>query len=282
MEKLLLGYARAFPIRKGKVRFVDWIWRSCVGTDTERIATLIHGGFTMRCDLKYLLQRQFYFFGTYFQEAENLKAWARMAADARTVIDVGANLGIYSLAALAVNREARVRAFEPTPTIATHLAETVDRNSLTERIKIERLAVGEKSGDVVLNFFDGDDGSNEGMNFVTSSPQDERSIPVSMTSLDEYCSREGIEVVDLMKLDIQGNEPAALRGAGQLLKTGRIRAIFLELNWAPNAGARCPASEVVALLDEAGYRFRAPCGRVARPPGEWMRSESDVIAMPSD
>ena len=71
------------------------------------MATLKHGGFKMSCDLSEMLQRQFYFFGTYFLEEDILSCWETAAKGAKVVLDVGANAGIYSLAALAVQPDAR-------------------------------------------------------------------------------------------------------------------------------------------------------------------------------
>src|SRR5258708_20647428 len=101
-ENILKMYARRFPIRRGKLRVIDWVWRTALaGQCTQRVATLTHGGFQMPCDLGEMLQRQFYFFGTYFLEKDILGCWETMAKGAKVVLDVGANAGIYSLAALA-------------------------------------------------------------------------------------------------------------------------------------------------------------------------------------
>ena len=84
----------------------------------------------MSCDLNEMLQRQFYFFGTYFLEEDILRCWASAAKGAKVVLDVGANAGIYSLAALAVQPDAFVHAFEPTPEIAARLRATAKLNQL--------------------------------------------------------------------------------------------------------------------------------------------------------
>jgi tRNA1(Val) A37 N6-methylase TrmN6 len=54
-------------------------------------------------------------------EEQLLDCWTRAAKDAQVIFDVGANSGIYSLAALASQPNAVVHAFEPTPEIATRL-----------------------------------------------------------------------------------------------------------------------------------------------------------------
>ena len=95
---------------------------------------LNHGGFKMSCDLSEILQRQFYFFGTYLVEEDILRCWESAAKGARFIFDVGAKAGIYSLAALAIQPDATVHAFEPTPEIAVRLREAAKLNGILARI----------------------------------------------------------------------------------------------------------------------------------------------------
>jgi hypothetical protein len=53
---------------------------------------LKHAGFKMCCDVREMLQRQFYFFGTYFLEEDLLRSWATVSKGAKVVFDVGARL----------------------------------------------------------------------------------------------------------------------------------------------------------------------------------------------
>src|SRR5580704_13125054 len=140
-EKVLVMYARRFPIRRGKLRVIDCLWQTALsGRCTRRVATLKHGGFKMSCDLSEMLQRQFYFFGTYFLAEDHLRCWTAAAKGSKVVFDVGANAGIYSLAALAIQPDATVHAFEPTPEIAARLRETAKLNGL-DRLYVHEAAV---------------------------------------------------------------------------------------------------------------------------------------------
>jgi hypothetical protein len=115
-------YARRFPIRRGKLRVINLLWRAAVGgQSTSRVAVLNHGEVS---------QRQFYFFGTYFLEEDMLRCWEVAAKAAKIILDIGANAGIYSLAALAIQPDATVHAFEPTTEIATRLRATAKLNRL--------------------------------------------------------------------------------------------------------------------------------------------------------
>ena len=112
---------------------------------THRVAALKHGGFKMSCDLSEMLQRQFYFFGTYFLEEDILRCWEIAAKGAKVILDVGANAGIYSLAALAIQPDATVHAFEPTPEIAARLRATANLNGL-DHLYVHEVAVLNKNG----------------------------------------------------------------------------------------------------------------------------------------
>jgi FkbM family methyltransferase len=279
LENLLVWYARRFPIRRGKLRIVDALWRTAVGEhDTRRLAHLNHGGFRMECDVSEMLQRQFYFFGTYFVEDAILACWEKAARDASVVFDIGANAGIYSLAAAAVQPEATIHAFEPTPEIADRLRATAALNAL-RGVHVHELAVSAETGSARLIRCRGSLGTNEGMNYITTAPADSQAASIRTVSLDNFCEDHAIDRIDLLKMDIQGHEPRALEGAAGLLSRGRIGTIFTELNWAAKGVADCPASAAVRILDDAGYRFSEPGPQLQwRKSGSWMRALSDVLA----
>jgi FkbM family methyltransferase len=64
-----------------------------------------------------------------------------------------------------------------------------------------------------LNVWEGEDRSNEGMNFVMVFPKETTTLPIKTISLDDFCTEQGISRIDLLKLDIQGNEAEILAGA---------------------------------------------------------------------
>ena len=278
LESLLLAYARHFPIRRGKLRLVNALWRRAAGQGPyNRVAVLRHGGLRMPCDLNEMLQRQFYYFGTYFLEDEILRCWEVVARNAGVVFDIGANGGIYSLAALAANPAATVHAFEPTPEIAARLRTTASMNHLSQLV-VNEMAVLDRNGLATLRRSRGEDDSNEGMNFVATSVPDTDCEAVSVVSLDSYCAARGIRRIDLLKIDIQGNEPLAFAGAATLLRERRIGTVFAELNWVPGRHDG-PAIEMIQMLEQAGFQFARPAVRLEwRKSGEWMWGLSDIVA----
>ena len=278
-ENVLVMYARRFPIRRGKLRVIDCLWQTALsGRCTRRVTTLKHGGFKMSCDLSEMLQRQFYFFGTYFLEEDLLGCWQAMAKGTKVVLDVGANAGIYSLAALAGQPDVVVHAFEPTPEIAARLRATAKLNGL-KNLYVHEVAVLRDDGQATLKRFRGELGNNEGMNFVLRDVGNSDAERVKTVSLDQFCQDHSIDQVDLLKLDVQGQEYSALKGAEHLIRAGRIGTIFMELNWDGRAGIPCAATESIRLLEQADYLFSKPRKRLNwEKAGDWLHGVSDIVA----
>ena len=277
-ERLLVAYARRFPLRRGKFRAVNALWPLVAGDDPMRMAEINYGGLRLPCDLREALQRQYYFFGTYLLEEPLLDAWRGFAREADVVFDVGANAGIYSLAALDAQAGAEVHAFEPTPEIAAGLRHTAELNRL-ERLVVHEVAVSNYDGQAILRRCGEQEGGNEGMNFIVRDRDDEPGAErTEVVRLDTVCAKRGVERIDLMKLDVQGCEGEALEGAAGLLAAGRIGVVFMELNYAPERGEACPATSAVKRLQAAGFEFAAP-GQAPQwaPAGDWLHGCSDVI-----
>lgn len=276
-ERALRAYARHAPLAWGKYRLVNALWRRFSGQSHVREAKLVYAGLRVDCDLGELIQRQLYFFGTYQLERDFLAVWQGLARQSKVIFDVGANAGIYSLAASAANSSAQIHAFEPTPEIAARLRRARDMNDLAS-IVVAEMAVSDTDGEANLVHCDGG-ADNGGMNFIVPSSGSSQECIVPTTSLDRYCRDNAIDSIDLIKIDVQGLEAAVFRGARGLLQDGKIGTVFVELNW-EQSGGDGPASAVVDMLDSFGFIFSAishsPQWRRAGP---WLRQYSDVMAM---
>lgn len=276
IERALKIYARRAPLAWGKYRIINALWQRGAGGDHHREASLIYSGYRVPCDISEFIQRQLYFFGTYFLERKFLKVWQDLARQSDVIFDVGANAGIYSLAASSANATVAVHAFEPTPDIAERLRQTKELNGLVNLIIVEA-AVSDHTGQTRLVMCDGG-GGNGGMNFLNNESRLESDIPVKTVTLDQYCRDHSIEKIDLIKVDVQGFEPEVFRGSHDLLRDGKVGTVFVELNWgAP--GEQSHADDLIDLLDQSGFYFSditlTPAWRQAGP---WMRRYSDIMA----
>ncbi len=150
------------------------------------------------------------------------------------VFDVGANVGGYSQLLVRSAHVKRVFAFEPNPqAFALLLSNTSGRQD----VSCVKAALSDTSGEV--RFYDRVDkrGSShasmhaEVFSAVHLVPAVEMSV-IART-LDDFCSLESVEHIDLLKIDVEGHELQVLKGANAMLKARKIQAIqfeFTQLN----------------------------------------------------
>jgi FkbM family methyltransferase len=139
-----------------------------------------------------------------------------------TVIDVGANVGLFTCWLGACGH--RVHSFEPIPETFCRLAKNVAHNKLTGKVVLNCMAVGEKSGIVQFEVQDNSPGTNRIATGKTESP---RNVPC--ITIDEYCEALGLDSIDFLKIDVEGMEPGVLRGASMMMKKSAIGAMLVEV-----------------------------------------------------
>jgi len=74
------------------------------------------------------------------------------------------------------------------------------------------------------------------------------------TSLDDWFANSGLKRVDIIKLDLQGYELEALRGADQLLKSG-VACIYIEINYVPFYEGSATFGEIDVFMRSRGYKL---------------------------
>ena len=137
------------------------------------------------------------------------------------VLDVGANIGVYSLlAASLVGSDGRVLAFEPGPEANRRLTENLRINQL-DNVKVYACALGDRVG--VVEFLNQCDTTNR---MQTTVDLGKSVVSVPVVRLDDVVEID----CALGKMDIEGAEPLALRGAEQLLKEANPPVWLIELN----------------------------------------------------
>jgi FkbM family methyltransferase len=142
------------------------------------------------------------------------------------VVDVGANVGIHtSIAARSVAPHGTVYAFEPVPENFEILVGNLARNQLTN-VVVEQLAIGDEVGRSTIYLEDHSIGTHSLLR--SDSSNQVQSLSVSVTTLDSYFVNEMPDVVNLLKIDVEGYEPNVLTGAAKLL--ARTDQLLIEYN----------------------------------------------------
>jgi FkbM family methyltransferase len=200
-----------------------------------------------------------------FYEKIELDVFEGLAAVSKTIVDVGANIGLYCcVAADRAPVTSRIVAFEPVPENLRYLRQNLQENEQMELVTIEEQAVGQASGNIQLYLLEGSTckHSPSAKNALDSTT----SITVPVVSLDDYLEQKLRDrPIELLKVDVEGYEGAVLRGAHRALHEDRP-TLFIE--FVPDNLANCDfvpeeflniifaAYDSVYLVDEPKATFR--------------------------
>jgi len=194
----------------------------------------------------------------------------RFISPGMVVVDGGASCGIYTIAAAKlVGSTGKVFSFEPAVGTFSILRKNIDLNRL-ENVRAYRAALSDTDGKAV--FYHNVAGPN---GFSLGCPRtpglELQQEEVATYTLGRLAREEGVQRIGLIKLDVEGAEELALRGAGQLI-AGVRPTIILEFN---RTGAQQMGLDPLGswnLLKGLGYTFSLleECGNLRpldHPPG---------------
>lgn len=159
-------------------------------------------------------------------------------------LDIGANIGYYSLSAAKLGF-ARIVSIEPNPLLVPRLLFNAAANDLNERLQLVPVAVSDKAGELFLHS-PGDMGSG-----TVSSTSVAGDVAVRVDTLVDILASVGVERVDAFKIDVEGHEDKALLSWLRSLPDDRL----------PVAGIiefvhqRLWKDDVIAYLLGRGYRI---------------------------
>lgn len=146
------------------------------------------------------------------------------------VLDVGANVGNYSKDIFSSNISCSVFAFEPHPTTYKKLISNVN----SENFKAFNVGVGNTNGTLELYDYDTKDGSSHASLYRDVIKDLHKGNPIShsveIIVLDEFLMNQNVQVIDLLKIDTEGNEFNVLLGCKEFLKNRQVKAIHMEFN----------------------------------------------------
>ena len=188
-------------------------------------------------------------------------------------VDVGANIGVYTLFARSlVGPTGRLEAFEPGEKALRRLRENLALNGLADQVRVHACALGAEAGTV---------------RFSTRHDTTNAIVTEDAAGADEFTQVPCARLDDVLagryamgKMDIEGAEPLALQGAGRLLGDANPPVWLLEMN---GACRRYGWSEdrLAAWLAQRGYDlalYDADVGTLDFGPRPWLR-QPNVLAI---
>ena len=193
--------------------------------------------------------------GSGWDHSETDMARGLVSSAAPVVFDVGANNGLWSRSLSAkLPAQASFHLFECAPVVIDGLRENIQHVSNATHVNA---AVSDREGTATLRY-PAHAGVGGGLGSLyerrdVSVPQIEyASIDVPTIRLDDYSDKAGISAIDLLKIDIEGHELAAMHGAERLFKEHRVKAITFEFGSA-NVNSRTFFRDYWDLLGDHGF-----------------------------
>ncbi|GIV38771.1 MAG: hypothetical protein KatS3mg033_0571 [Thermonema sp.] len=227
------------------------IWTACSDKPNMRLKKNIGDGIFMYCYVDSIVAELI--FKELFEQDE-LLFLKRFLRHQDTFIDVGANIGLFSLlASKYVGESGRVIAFEPASTAYRRLQENIELNNL-KNIQAHQMALSSRDGQAELKV------ASEGYDAWNSlaKPSSGKVVGseiVPTLTLDSFLQKEGVGSISLIKIDVEGWEIPVLRGAKELLNLANAPTLIVEFTEenAQNAGFSC--KELYQLLVDYGYKL---------------------------
>ena len=175
-----------------------------------------------------------------------LDSFLELTRDCRRFLDVGACHGLFSLAFTQGRPGAEAVAVEPSP-LAWEVLESNLRRNREARVTPVRAAAGAAPGTLTMRY---------SWHHLEASPEaagEPGALEIPLRTLDELCAELGFRP-DAVKVDVEGYEIAALRGARGLLAESRP-LLFLEVHPERIVQLGGSMAELGDLLAGLGYRF---------------------------
>lgn len=245
---MLRWYLNKFPLRDGKARLYGLLHKQL--TPDERYVTVeLDKGFKMKLDLRDLEQLKIYFYGHYHERYE-AKLVKSLLDDDEVFWDIGANIGYFTLlAATALKGRGQIVSFEPGKVAFERLADNISLNSFNN-IQIYNLAVTDTAGEAVLYL--SNDPADSSANLYSPAKDGGRREVCRTVTLDQFRRDQGLRSPDLIKMDVEGAELAALSGAEDIISSS-TPLLLIEMEEKNLKAAGASKAAIQKLLTGYGY-----------------------------
>lgn len=209
---------------------------------------------------------------TLFEKQPNMLYWLGSMPSDDVFYDIGANVGMYSIYATIVSG-VKTYAFEPESQNFAGLYENIFLNDLFDRCTGWCIAFGENpiefSHLALADFHT----ARSLHNFGGKVGQEGLQQGCTAFSLDHLVYDLGMEAPNHIKIDVDGNEPAIIRGAKRLLNDERLRSAVVEFNDTPDA------FDIWDAFVEAGFEVSFDQLRITR---DGLRDTEEVARLVAD
>jgi FkbM family methyltransferase len=163
------------------------------------------------------IETEIFWCGAYAWEPASMRIWVRACRNARVIVDVGANTGVYALVAKALNPAARIYAFEPLARIHQRLVENAALNRFDIVCRAEALSNYDGEGRMFDLPADNVYGATLNRDMYIGETLPSIARPVTVRRLSTFLDETGV-IPDLLKIDVESHEPEVIEGLGAALE----------------------------------------------------------------
>lgn len=169
------------------------------------------------------------------------------------VVDIGANIGVFSLYSDYVWPHAKVLAYEPAPDNLENLRENIRLSGLESKISVQPFAVSDQDNSSMVFYIKKEGGWN-------SIFGDSRDVPITVStiSMAKVLMDVNNQIIDFMKIDCEGAEYCILSGKMDMFRNF-VKYIAMEYHQV----AGHSYVELIELFQKAGFEV------VTIPPNQW-------------
>ena len=222
MKQIIKKIFKAIPYKKNLFRIIRFFWIPPyniykhlyftgvmdVKTDSGSRFKMVHYGNE--------IENSIFWEGLTGWEKISMVYWMRLSRDAKVILDIGANTGVYALAAKAVNSTSIVYAFEPLKQMYRKLLQNATLNKY--EINCVEKAVSDKNGKAIIYETGTDAVAAASLNAdIRQYGNLNVETEIETITLDSFVKENKIDKVDLVKIDVETHEPSVIMGYMQHL-----------------------------------------------------------------
>tara|TARA_B100000900_G_scaffold124744_1_gene105255 strand:+ start:524 stop:1375 length:852 start_codon:yes stop_codon:yes gene_type:complete len=170
------------------------------------------------------------------------------------LVDIGANVGVYSLYFAKISENSNIYSFEPDASSFTNLVKNISANSLSN-IKAFCIAIGRREGFYEMNFYDFASGAGAGSidsEYIFTSAKDKKKyVQQTFCNTLDNCSKELIETENcLVKIDVDGPEYEIIKSGKNFLSSNKVISAMIEINSRNDRDKH----KIFSLMQSYGYK----------------------------
>ncbi len=181
-------------------------------------------------------------------EGTELRTLLKLVPAARTILDIGANHGWFTLNFSAAAPDAAIHAFEPIPATRAWLEKNLALNRVAN-VELHSFGFSTEPGEQTFYFAEEESGSASLANIRDRDSV--QHITCELRRLDDFVAERGLSV-DLIKCDVEGAELLVFKGGQKTLAEQRP-VVFVEMLRIWAAKFDYHPNEIISLLSGMGY-----------------------------